>query len=182
VLVEAAALGVDAVLFSANAGTADAPAGLLNGVSPVTASTATVLSDAMAQDLANIGAAVARVAGKNVAFIAAPEQALAIALFAPMFAYPVLATKALAKGTVIAVATSALVSAFDPVPAIEASREATVHWDDSAPAEIVGSGGAVAQPVGTVFQSDSVLLRMRMLAAWALRSTNAIAFVQNVVW
>jgi hypothetical protein len=180
-LIEAAALGLDVALFSANAGTPDAPAGLLSGISPTVASTTTPLSDAMAADLAKLAGIVARVAGSSIVFIAAPEQALAINLHAPQLAYPVLTSSALTAKTVIAIATSALVSGFAPVPEIDASREAELHWD-TAPAEIVGSGGAVAAPVGTLYQGDKIGLKMRMPCAWALRASNAIAFINAASW
>jgi HK97 family phage major capsid protein len=184
-LAHAATLGLDAALFSANAGTVDQPAGLLNGISPTTASTSTILGDAMLLDISNIGGAVARVAGSNIAFVAAPEQALAIALNAGDFDddYLVLATSALAKGTVLAIAVNALASAFDPVPEITSAIEsASMHMDGSSPADIVTAGGAVAVPTTNVFQTDRVALRMRMPCAWALRAPGAIAFVQSVVW
>jgi hypothetical protein len=175
-LAESAALGLDAALLSTNAATADAPPGLLNGVTPTTPSTATPLSDAMAADLAALGGAVARVAGGEIVFVAAPEQALAIKLRSPNFAYPVLASKALAAKTVVAVAANALVSGFDPVPEITASREPELVMD-TAP----GDPGGTQQTM-TMFQGDRLALRMRMRATWALRSTSAIAFAQNVAW
>jgi Phage capsid family len=176
-LSESAALGLDAVLFSANAGSVDAPAGLLNSIAPITASSATLRGEAMAQDLAAIGGAVARVAGRNIVYVAAPEQALSIGLLAPSFRTPVLASSALAARTIIAIAPAALASAFDSIPTIEASREASLVMND-APGEIVASGG----PVATMFQGDNVALKMRMRAAWVLRASGALAWVQNVTW
>jgi hypothetical protein len=184
VLLEASALGLDAALFSANAGTTDAPAGLLNGITPMTASTISPLSDAVVVDLAALGGAIARVAGDDIVFIAAPEQALAIRLWLDDFDYPVLSSRALAEHTVVAVAANALVSGFAPMPEIDATREATVHWD-TAPAEIVSSGGGVVSPTGSIFQGDKVGLRMRMPLAWALRAppgSSAIAFMNSTAW
>jgi capsid protein len=180
VLSESAARGLDAALFSSNAGTADSPPGLLNGITPQTASTATPLLDAMVADLSALGGAVARVAGSNIVFVAAPEQALAVNLRAPDFAYSILASQLPVK-TVIAIAAPALVSGFDPVPQIEASREPELHMDAAA-TDIVSGGGAVASPTMTLFQGDKLALKMRMRAAWALRAPSAIAFMQNVAW
>ena len=181
VLIESAARGLDAALFSANAATADAPAGLLNGISPATPSSSSVLTDAMMADLSALGGAVARVAGDNIAFIAAPEQALAMRLMVENLEYPVLSTAALPAKSVVAVAANALVSGFAPLPEIDISRESTLHWE-TAPAEIVGSGGVIAAPTGSLAQSDRIALRMKMQAAWALRASNAIAFANNVAW
>jgi Phage capsid family len=181
-LTEAAAYGLDVAVFSATAGSDDRPPGILNGVpAESTPSTASPLSDAMVADLATLGGKVARVAGSDVVFVAAPEQALAIALRSPDFGYPVLASRALLKGTVIAVAANAIVSGFDSVPVIEASREPELI-PDTAPGEIVPAGGGFSGQTWSLFQSDRVGLKMRMEAAWALRSPNAIAWMSNVTW
>jgi len=95
--------------------------------------------------------------------------------------YPVLSTAALPAKSVVAVAANALVSGFAPLPEIDISRESTLHWE-TAPAEIVGSGGVIAAPTGSLAQSDRIALRMKMQAAWALRASNAIAFANNVAW
>jgi hypothetical protein len=175
-LAESAAYGLDAALFSTSAGTADQPPGLLNGVSATTPSTASPLADAMVADLSALGGAVARVAGSSIVYVAAPEQALAIALRSPDFAYPVLASRALSAKTVICVAANAIASGFDPVPEIVASREPELVMD-TAPGDPGGT-----QSTMTMFQGDKIALRMRMQAAWALRSSAAISFMTNVAW
>lgn len=180
-LIEAGVLGLDAALLSASAGTADAPAGLLNGVAALPASSATPPSDAMVSDLAALGGAVARVAGTNICFVMAPEQALAAHLYAPMLSYPVLASKALPAKTVIALASDALVSAFDPAPMIDVSRDMAAVMSD-APGDIVSAGGVVGAPVASVFQTDKIALRMRLPCAWAVRASNAIAWMSATTW
>jgi hypothetical protein len=171
-LTESAAQGLDSVLFSASAATADQPAGLLNGVTAMTPSTATSLVDAMIADLSALGGAIARVAGNSIAIVAAPEEAVAINFRLPQDAYPVLAAKALAKGTVIAVATNALASAFENVPRIEASRE-VAQAADTAPG---------TQPTMSVFQTDNIALRLILPASWGLRASGTIAYMTAVSW
>jgi hypothetical protein len=180
-LVESAALGLDAALFSASAGSTDAPAGLLNGVAPMTASTATPFSEAAIADLGMLGGAIARVAGNNIVFVCAPEQALAVRLHEPLFNYPVLASRALPAKTVIAIAADALVSAFDTTPMISASRDMEAVFD-TAPGDVVTAGGVVGAPVASIFQSDRVALKMRLPCGWILRSPSAIAFTNATTW
>jgi hypothetical protein len=179
-LVEGAAQGLDAALFNANAATADAPAGLLNGLAPLAPSTATPLGDAMAVDLALLGGSVARAAGADLIFVSAPEQSLAIALRSPSFDYPVLTSKTLTKGTVIAVAAPAIASAFDPTPLLDASREVEVQMAD--PASAINDGSGMSAPVASMYQSDTVALRLRMDAAWILRASGGISFMNAVSW
>jgi hypothetical protein len=164
-------------LFSAAAGTTAAPPGLLYNVPPLTAATMTPITDAMTTDLATLAGAVARVAGASIIFIAAPEQAIPIAFWSPDFTYPVLTSKALPKGTIIAVASNALVSGFDAVPEIVAARDASLVMD-TAP----GAIGTTTQSTIGLFQSDRVSLKMRMPVAYALRSSSAIAWMQNTTW
>jgi hypothetical protein len=178
-LSEAASLGLDAALFSANAATPDAPAGLLNGITPITASTASPVTDAMTADLAALAGAIARVAGSNIIFVTAPEQAIPIMFWSPEFPIPVLTSKALPKGTIIAVSSNALVSGYDPVPEIIASKQAELMMD-TAPIDPLPLG--TAGPIISLFQGDKVALKLRMPLAWALRAPSAIAFVQSVVW
>jgi hypothetical protein len=171
-LVESAAQGLDSVLFSTAAGTADQPAGLLNGITATTPSTQTIPSEAMVADLSTLGGAIARVAANSIVLVAAPEQAVSINLRLPQLAYPVLAAKALAKGTVIAVAANALVSAFENVPRIEASRE-IAQAADTAPG---------TQPTTSVFQTDNIALKLVLPASWGLRASGALAYMTGVAW
>lgn len=182
-LKESASIGLNSVLFSASAATPDQPAGILNGVTAETPSTNTNQWDAMIADLSKIGGKVARVAGNEIVFVAAPEQALAIALRNPDF--DVLTSKALPAGTVIAVAANAIVSGFDPVPVVSASIDPTIVPDTAPPGLIVPDGGTFTNPTWSMFQSDRVALKMMMRAAWALRvpdAADAIAYMTNVAW
>jgi hypothetical protein len=40
----------------------------------------------------------------------------------------------------------------------------------------------VARPVGSVFQTDEVALRMRWPISWALRDARGVAFMTAVNW
>ena len=79
-LLDSTAPALDASLFSNNAGTPGLqPPGLLNGVTPITASTSTNKTEAMDDDLAALVQAIAARAGNgSVAFVAAPAQATRI--------------------------------------------------------------------------------------------------------
>jgi Phage capsid family len=178
-----AAPALDAALFSNAAGTPGLkPPGLLNGITPLTASTATPKSDAMVDDLSTLGAAVSAYAGNgNVAFIAAAKQAIAIGLQAENLAYPVLMTNALPAATVIAVATPALASVIEPLLRIDSSQDVAIH-EETAAAPIVTPAGTMATPVRSMFQTDSVALRLRLPISWTLRAPGAIAYMTAVTW
>jgi hypothetical protein len=181
VLIENTGPTLDAAMFSAAAGTPGLqPPGLLHGIAALTASTATGY-DAMVSDVGDIVQALAGASGAGPALvIAAPKQALALGLAArdPL---TVLASAALPVGTVVGVVPQAVATEIG-APRLDAAKEATMHMDDT-PAEIVGTGGAVASPsVISVYQADSTALRLIMPATWGLRSPSAVAWMQDVKW
>jgi Phage capsid family len=179
-LMESAARGLDAALFSANAASADAPPGLLHSLSPMVPSSTGSTWDDMVADLAALGGAVARVAGNQLVYICAPEQSLGIALRTPDFRYPVLSSSALPAKNVICVAGNALACAFAAAPEIDSSFENLVHMESATPGDIVS--GAFSAPVASIFQSDSLTLRMTLTASWTMRAANAISFMNAVNW
>ena len=183
-LSESVANGLDAALFSAAAGTTDHPPGLLNSVTALTPSAATIKADAMVDDLAAIIHAVVRTAGAgDIVLIAAPEQAASIKiryLKSPLD-YTLLASAALPAGSMVAVAANALASAFAGVPTIEASREAEIVMNDQ-PGEVVTVGGLTGAPIASLFQSDRVALKISMSTNWVLRAPGAVAYVTGVTW
>jgi len=176
---EASGLAIDAALFSNTPADDTRPAGLLNGVTPITAAPAG--PDAMARDLAAlINALAEHGAGLAPAIVAAPAQAFAIKLMAAAhFDAPVLAA-AIPNRTVIAIEPSSLAVGFDSRPEFSVSTAGTLHMEDVAPQPIV-DGGAMAQPVRSMFQTDSLALRMLLRASWAMRAPHA-AWTTNTNW
>jgi hypothetical protein len=88
---------------------------------------------------------------------------------------------ALAPGTVIAVESSSFVSGLDGIPEFSSSIGATLHYEDTTPADIV-SGGTAAVPVKNLFQTDIVGLQMTLKAAWGMRNAKHVAIVSGVTW
>jgi hypothetical protein len=179
---ESAGQALDAVLFSNAAGTADHPPGLLNGITPLTASAQTDLFEAMIQDITALGAAVAPVSGASpLVFIANAAQALGLAtrLYASLN-YRVLISAQVPPGTVIAVAANAIVSIFG-LPEFTTATQATLHMSDT-PLPIIDGAGTAAAPVSSLFQTASIGIKINQPVTWALRSPTAIAAVTGVAW
>jgi Phage capsid family len=182
VMTESTGPALDKALFSNTAGDAIRPAGLLNGLTPLTPAPAGTKDQAMADDLIALTAPLMRVAAGPVVIVAAPEQALAMALraFRDVPAATILASAALTAGTVIAVNPAALVSATEGVPQIDNSPNVTIH-EDTAPLALNASG-TPAYPTRSVFQSDTIGLRLRWRLTWARRAANAVQFMNSVTW
>jgi hypothetical protein len=65
----------------------------------------------------------------------------------------------------------------------EVSDQATLHMEDTTPLDLVsGSPGVVATPQRSLFQTDSLALRMVFPVNWAMRRTGDVAWTQNVTW
>ena len=185
VLAENLTLGLDALMFDATDTDGIRPAGLRFGVNAI-AATSGGGNEALIADLANIAAALAPVAGQQIAYVASPKQSAKIILRRTMnLPFPVLSSAALADGIVMGVALNALVIAGDAAPRIDTSTETIVHMEQSSPLPIT-TGGATpsfAAPVRSLFQTDAVGIRLIMELDWTLRATSgAVAWTQSVTW
>jgi Phage capsid family len=175
---------IDSAMFDAAASSTTRPAGLRFNVSTVTAASAS--SDAMQKDLGALAQAVSAVGGMNIAFVAAPGEAVKIALRAgPEFKFPVLASGGLASGFIMAVALPALVSAVDPNVRFDISSQATVHFEDTTPLQLSSGaqGSAVpASPTRSLWQTDAIGFRLVVEVSWGLRAAGAVAWTSAVTW
>jgi len=75
-----------------------------------------------------------------------------------------------------------VVASIDPAPRFEVSEQALLHMD-SDPAQIstAGAPNLIAGGVRSLFQTDTIGLRMILQAAWALRAP-AVAYIADVSW
>jgi hypothetical protein len=189
VLAENLTLGIDSILFDATAVDTTRPAGLLYDVDKIDATSGGGI-DAMATDLTNLAAAIAPVAGMQIAFIASPKLAVKIQLRRTMnISFPVLSSAALAgaqptdSGIVMAVATNALVVSGDEAPRFEISKAAPVVLQDPGVAfSTAGSPNTVGAVAVSPFQQDQVVLRFIQDLNWILRGSGAVAFTDTVSW
>ena len=83
-----------------------------------------------------------------------------------------------------AVAAAAFASGFGAIPKITTSKDAVVQMEDTAPAQLstVGSPNVVSAPLRSVFQTNSIAVRVILNAAWTIRASNAVAWMQSVTW
>jgi hypothetical protein len=183
---EAVALLLDSNLFSNAAASAGvSPAGLLNGVGGITAATGGGVN-ALAKDVESlVGALAAAGGGTNPVFIAAPGQVAAIRIWAgPKFDYPVLASAALAAGTIVAIEAKSFVSGFSATPSFDTSDQSVVHLEDTSPAQVAttGSPNVVAAPLRSLWQSNCTAVKMILRCAWGMRTTGHVQFVSSTTW
>jgi hypothetical protein len=170
---------LDLGIFSATASDATRPAGILNGLTATTASTGAAGSLAAIADLRLLLDATVTAGGSGAAlFFCSPGRALAIKGYVPALASNVYGSAPIGGGTLIAVDPNAFASMFGSDPEIRASREAVLHFESTAPAQIgtVGTPPVVAAPSEEMFQSDVIALRAILKCAWQMRLP-AVAFI-----
>jgi hypothetical protein len=175
-LAEACGLALDSQMLSTNAGDAAKPPGLLTG-SPITAATGGGVAAMMADLGALFGALATAGAGKSAVVVAAVPQAVAMkATLGPQWDYPILASSALAAGTVAAIETASFVSGFSSAPEFSVSKVAAVHLEDTSPADFP------AAPIKSTFQIDSLALKTELWASYGMRATGHTAYLTGATW
>jgi hypothetical protein len=155
---------------------------LLSGVTPLTAAAAG--PEAMAEELFALVGAVgaAGIDPSGVVFVcSARECQMVKTKVGPKFDSLVLPSLGLPDKTVVAVAAGALASGYRDAPSVETSREALIHFEDSAPAAIIDPAGKLATPTRSAFQTDCVALRVRAKLAWAVAPGGA-QVITGVNW
>jgi hypothetical protein len=177
---EDAAATLDASMFDAAGPSNLRPAGLLSGLAPLPASTATDLDAAMVIDLGALATAIADAGGSDVVYIADPALVAAVHLRhcsnEPVTIWPSMAL----NDVILAVDPAAFASSIGEIR-IEASTESVVHMESSTPLPIIGSGPVLAAPSYSAFQMDLVVIRCILSATWCLRQ-NLIGHIVNPIW
>ena len=198
------AISIDAVLLDANPATSIRPAGLRNGSVGLTPNADPNPFTALVGDLkALTGAILTATNGniRNMVFIMNPQQALSIGFIQPpnpsgLFPFrdeinagrlngrPLIQSGTVPLGTVICLDAADYVSISGDTPRFEISDQATLHMEDTSPQNI-GSAGTppvVAAPVQSMFQTDSLALRLILPMNWAMRRQGVVAWVAGVTW
>jgi hypothetical protein len=184
VLREDTAASLDAALFSATAASSSRPAGLMNGLTPIAGAAGGGFDAVLADVSALVSAVVAAGGGSRVVFFVNPTRLATLAMLtAPGFPYEVIATRALAEDSVVALDPGAFASGFGPEPRIDTSGEAVLHLDDTSPLAIgtVGAPNTVAAPARSLFQTDAVGLRFILDVAWTMRAPQ-IGYLTGATW
>jgi len=179
------------------------PAGLLNGVTPITASAATPALAAMVADLKALVAAIAAAGGGGrgpIAILLNPAQALALNFVqtttgdfafssaeqaASKFGVRFIVSQTVPAGRVIAVDAADFATALGDVPRFAVSTEATLHEEDTTPLAL-GTGtqgsGVLAVPMRSLFQTDAVAIRMSLYVSWVMRRASMVQTIASVTW
>jgi|KBSMisStandDraft_5_1062788.scaffolds.fasta_scaffold16063_5 HK97 family phage major capsid protein/HK97 family phage prohead protease len=171
------------------------PAGLINGVSAITATAgggyAAILGDlrALTAPFYNVNA------GERLVMLINPAQALGLMMTPGPgntgFNWTEQFTNRLTiiESTVVPAGTVYMIDAADFVsvmgtPEFLVSEEATLHIEDTAPTHIStpGSPAVVAAPVESMYQTNQLALRLILPTTWAMRRTGMVQYIAGVTW
>lgn len=196
---EDTAVSLDSVLLDATAASAVRPAGLRNGVTVTTATSGGGLA-ALKGDAKNLlGVLVAANSLRAPVWIMNPVQVLSISLIENaggdlifrdevnrgfFLGYPILQSTTVTAAMVILVDAADFFTATGDDPEFTVNDTATLHMEDTTPVAIgtAGTPNVVAAPVRSLFQTDSIAIRMIMPVNWAMRRTGLVAWTQTVTW
>jgi len=96
---------------------------------------------------------------------------------------PIIDSSSVPAKTVILIDCADFVTMQGDSVRMELSDTATLHMEDTTPLDLVsGSPGTVASPQRSLFQTDSIALRMIAPLNWGIRRPGVVAWVQNVTW
>jgi HK97 family phage prohead protease len=195
------AISLDSVLLDANPATTVRPPGLLNGVTPLTATAGggflAIIGDIKQMTSALLTPTRGNV--RNPVWLLNPIQVNSLKLtvapntgdfiFAEQMAagglngYPVIDSGTVPPGSMTIVDAADFVAVGAEAPRFELSDQATLHFEDTNPQQIgtAGTPPVVAAPVQSLWQTDSLALRLIMRLNWYLRRP-VVATIAGVTW
>jgi hypothetical protein len=185
-IVAASVTALDTALLDSTPGDTSRPSGLLVDVADLGA-TAGGGINALTTDLALLAGTIsdAGIDTESLVFLMNPRQALVARglLTGPAFdAYTILATSAVAAGTIVAIAPSALAMSVG-LPEIETSSTGVVHLDTE-PGDIGSPGGGVPSggAVVSAWQTQLLLLKLRVRVEWQPLAAAAVQKIESCTW
>lgn len=193
---EDTAIAIDTVLLDATAASATRPAGLRNGVSGLSATSGANFTALVTDVKALLGVLVAANSLRRPVWIMNPADALSISLtqnaggdfpFAMEInggnfqGYPVILSTTQTLHTVLLLDAADFVSVTGDDPRFDVSDQAVLHMESEAP-QAIGLSGSTTVPIRSMFQTDSIAIRMMLDLNWSLLRTGTATYVSSVTW
>jgi HK97 family phage prohead protease/HK97 family phage major capsid protein len=196
------AISLDSVLLDSNPATTVRPPGLLYGVTPTTATTAgaaTVI--ALNGDIQKLIQAlnVATLGNiRNPVWLMNPAETTAAGLAmtttgdtpykdeisrGSLMTIPIVKSTIVPAGTMILMDCHDYASVMEVAPRFDVSDQAVLHMEDTTPLAIAsGSPGTVASPTRSLWQTDTIGIRMIMPLNWLLRRAGMVQYMTGMTW
>jgi hypothetical protein len=190
------AIILDGLLLDAVAGSTTRPAGLLNGVTPLTASAAATTYGRILADITALSAPFYAVnAGRRLVLLLNPANAMQLSMapgpdgtfgWVNQFTsrFTVFESTTIPANKVVLIDAADFVSVLG-TPEFEVSETATLHMEDTTPLPLVTGvqgAGVVAAPSSSMFQEAKIALRMLLDTTWAMRRSGMVQTITTVNW
>lgn len=193
------AIALDTVLLDATAGSTLRPPGLRFGVGGLTATAGGGFNALVGDIKAMVGVLAAANSLRAPVWIMNPVDVLSLTLTqnqggdfpfqveanqSRLQGYPIIQSTTQTAKTVILLDAADFFSATGDEPNFSVSDQATLHMEDTTPTAIasVGTPNTVAAPVRSLWQTDSIAVRMMLDISWAMRRTGVVAWTSNITW
>ncbi|WP_172982601.1 phage major capsid protein [Phyllobacterium sp. SYP-B3895] len=178
-LAEDLATGIDAILLGDGDVSSSQPEGLLHGLTPLTASSATSPAEAITADLMTLASAFDPAASR-IAYVMNPMQALNVRLQLTTAAtLMIMESSVLPVGRVVAIDLDDLVIGTGGGAEISIVEDATIVARDDPTA--VSSGGTMATPTTSLWQMALTGIRLLESIGWTTRH-GRVSFMDGVQW
>lgn len=182
---------LDSHLLDATGENSIRPAGLLNGVAATASGYGGGDHVAVKEDFkALLKPFIDANAADGITVIMNPAQGLAISLMdgpannAGWFSeiakrVNIVESTHATAGRLVAIRSADFATALGDMPEFEMSNQATIHMEDTTPAEIVAAGPTAAAPVRSFWQTDSMGVRMVMDVSWKMARTGMVSWIEG---
>jgi len=200
-MLEDTGVAIDTVLLDATAADTTRPAGLKSGITKVTASaTATIVG--FVADIKALTAALITATAGNIrapAWIMNPGDVLAASLLqttvgetpfreelsqGTLLGYPIVQSTTGLNDMMGIIDCADFITATGDTPNFSVSDQAVLHMEDTNPAALsgVGTPNTVVAPIRSLWQTDSIAIRMIMDINWAKRRTGVFQWTDTMAW
>jgi hypothetical protein len=201
-IIEDTSVAIDAILLDAVAADTTRPAGLRNSVTE-SANSATASIVGMVTDFKTLAAALITGTNGNVrnpVWVLNPSLVLTMATIAgttgDMFPFkaelgqgtfmgwPVIQSTNITVDRALVLDAADFMTATGDVPNFNVSDQATIHLEDTTPLAIGTSAATntIAAPTRSLWQTDSIGIRMTLDINWAMRRTGVVAWSETFAW
>jgi HK97 family phage prohead protease len=202
-IIEDTSVSIDSVLLDAVAATTTRPAGLKAGVSATSATAGGGIA-ALIGDIRGLTGALITGTNGNIrspVWIMNPADVLAVSLIpatagggefpfggitgGTLQGYPVIVSSNVTADTMLLVDAADFVSVTGDSPRFDVSDQATLHMEDTTPLQIATGAqgsGVLATPTRSLWQTDTIGIRMLLDINWGMRRTGVIAWTQTMTW
>lgn len=192
------AVALDTVLLDATAGSTLRPPGLRYNVSATGATSGGGFNALVGDIKALVGVLAAANSLRAPVWIMNPVDVLSLTLTqnaggdfpfqveangGRLQGYPIIQSTTMPAKMIILLDAADFFSATGDEPQFSVSDQATLHMEDTAP-QAIGVSGSATNPIRSLWQTDSIAVRLMLDISWAMRRTSpsVVAWTQTITW